>query len=122
MTNLHDLNQNKSILIKGKLIDLSQPKIMGVLNANEDSFFKSSRFDNSQACLKIENLIEDGANIIDIGAVSSRPGSIAVEENIELQRIKDIVDTIYQNKYYEKVDSSHYILCWDTVFNFPWLK
>ena len=81
-------------------------KIMGVLNANEDSFFKNSRFDNSQANLRIEKMIEDGANIIDIGAVSSRPGSIAVEEDVELQRIKDIVDTIYKNKYYEKVDFS----------------
>lgn len=81
-------------------------KIMGVLNANEDSFFRNSRFDNSQANLKIEKMIEDGADIIDIGAVSSRPGSIAVPEDVELQRIKDIVDTIYKNKYYEKVDFS----------------
>jgi len=83
-----------------------QTKIMGVLNANEDSFFKDSRFDNSQACQKIENMIEDGANIIDIGAVSSKPGSVAVDENIELERLKDVVDTIYKNKYYEKVDFS----------------
>jgi dihydropteroate synthase len=81
-------------------------KIMGVLNANEDSFFKNSRFDNSQACSKIEKMIEDGANIIDIGAVSSRPGSIAVKEDIELTRVKDIVDSIYLNKYYEKIDFS----------------
>lgn len=81
-------------------------KIMGVLNANEDSFFKNSRFDNSQASFLIEKMIEDGANIVDIGAVSSRPGSIAVKENVELERIKDIVDTIYKNKYYEKVDFS----------------
>jgi dihydropteroate synthase len=83
-----------------------QTKIMGVLNANEDSFFKDSRFDNSQACQKIENMIEDGANIIDIGAVSSKPGSVAVDENIELERLKDVVDNIYKNKYYEKVDFS----------------
>ncbi|RZV19210.1 dihydropteroate synthase [Aliarcobacter butzleri] len=81
-------------------------KIMGVLNANEDSFFKNSRFDNSEACQKIEKMIENGANIIDIGAVSSRPGSLPVSENIELDRLKDIVQTIYQNKYYEKVDFS----------------
>lgn len=81
-------------------------KIMGVLNANEDSFFKNSRFDNSEACQKIEKMIEDGANIIDIGAVSSRPGSLPVSENIELDRLKDIVQTIYKNKYYEKVDFS----------------
>ena len=81
-------------------------KIMCVLNANEDSFFKNSRFDNKEASLRIEKMIEDGADIIDIGAVSSRPGSIAIEPKIELERLKDIVDTIYANKYYEKVDFS----------------
>jgi dihydropteroate synthase len=81
-------------------------KIMGVLNANEDSFFKNSRFDNSSASIKIEKMIENGANIIDIGAVSSRPGSLAVTEDVELERVKDIVQTIYKNKYYEKVDFS----------------
>ena len=81
-------------------------KIMGVLNANEDSFFKDSRFNCKQAENKIEYMIENGANIIDIGAVSSRPGSIAVDERIELERLKNIVDTIYKEKYFEKVDFS----------------
>lgn len=81
-------------------------KIMGVLNANEDSFNKNSRFNPSQAAQRIEQMIEDGADIIDIGAVSSRPGSLPVSEDIELGRIKDIVNTIYENKYYEKVDFS----------------
>lgn len=81
-------------------------KIMGVLNANEDSFFKNSRFDNSQASFKIEKMIEDGANIIDIGAVSSRPGSLPVSSDEELNRVKDIVQTIYKNRYFEKVDFS----------------
>ncbi|MGA1939124.1 dihydropteroate synthase [Arcobacter sp. YIC-310] len=81
-------------------------KIMGVLNANEDSFFKDSRFNSKQASQKIESMIEDGANIIDIGAVSSRPGSNPVEPKIELERLKDIVDTIYKNKYYDKIDFS----------------
>lgn len=83
-----------------------QTKIMGVLNANEDSFFNGSRFDNKEASVRIEKMIEDGADIIDIGAVSSRPGSKAVDEKIELDRIKNIVDTIYKNKYFEKVEFS----------------
>ena len=83
-----------------------QTKIMGVLNANEDSFFKNSRFNNSEASFKIEKMIEDGAKIIDIGAVSSRPGSLPVSEDIELERIKDIVNNIYNNKYYEKINFS----------------
>ena len=81
-------------------------KIMGVLNANDDSFFQDSRFNSFEASQKIENMIENGANIIDIGAVSSRPGSLPVPEEVELERLKNIVDTIYINKYYEKVDFS----------------
>jgi len=63
-------------------------RIMGVLNANEDSFFSGSRFDDKQASFRIESMIEDGASIIDIGAVSSRPGSKAVSEEVELERVK----------------------------------
>lgn len=81
-------------------------KIMGVLNANEDSFYKSSRFDSKEVHTKIETMIENGANIIDIGAVSSKPGSIAVDEKIELERLRNIVEIIYAEKYYEKVDFS----------------
>ena len=81
-------------------------KIMGVLNANADSFYKDSRFDNTQASIKIEQMIDDGANIIDIGAVSSKPGSTPVSAEVELERIQDIINTIYTNKYYDKVDFS----------------
>ncbi|AXH15046.1 dihydropteroate synthase [Malaciobacter mytili LMG 24559] len=77
-------------------------KIMGVLNANEDSFFKNSRFNEVEAISRIEKLIEDGADIIDIGAVSSRPGSLPVEPEIELSRVKNIADAIYSTKLYEK--------------------
>ncbi|MGB5793755.1 dihydropteroate synthase [Poseidonibacter sp.] len=84
----------------------TKTKIMGVLNANEDSFFKDSRFSQKEASKRIETMIEDGANIIDLGAVSSRPGSIAVDEKTELSRLKDIVDIIYNCKFYEKVDFS----------------
>jgi dihydropteroate synthase len=81
-------------------------KIMGVLNANEDSFFKDSRFNKNEANLRIEKMIDEGAHIIDIGAVSSKPGSIGVDDEVELKRIKSIVDTIYTNRYYDKVDFS----------------
>ena len=80
-----------------------EPKIMGVLNANSDSFYDKSRFDIKFASQMIEKMIEDGADIIDIGAVSSRPGSIGVSESEELERLKDIVSLIYKNRYFEKV-------------------
>jgi len=81
-------------------------QIMGVLNANDDSFYDASRFQVKDAQLKIETMIEEGADIIDIGAVSSRPGSLPVSEEEELQRLKPILDMIYDQRIYEKVQLS----------------
>ncbi|NOQ31066.1 MAG: dihydropteroate synthase [Helicobacteraceae bacterium] len=78
-------------------------KIMGVINANDDSFYSASRFNTESAIVKIEQMIEDGADIIDVGAVSSKPNSVGVSELEELERIKPIVDLIKQKKLYEKV-------------------
>jgi dihydropteroate synthase len=81
-------------------------KIMGIINANEDSFYQNSRFNGQEAVLRIEQLINDGASIIDLGAVSSRPGSIAVPPKEELNRIKPILDAIKKEKLYEKASFS----------------
>lgn len=80
--------------------------LMGVLNANDDSFFSKSRFVAKDACRRIETMIEDGADIIDIGGVSSRPNSEAVSAKEELSRLKDICDTIREHAYYEQVKFS----------------
>ncbi len=77
-------------------------QIMGVLNANDDSFYKSSRFEGKSAVLRVEQMIEEGADIIDIGAVSSRPGSESVDAKEELSRITPIIDAIHKQKLYEK--------------------
>jgi dihydropteroate synthase len=81
-------------------------KIMGIVNANEDSFFKNSRFSGEDAFKKMEQLILNGASIIDLGAVSSRPGSIAVSWQEELERIQPILDLIKKQKLYEKAEFS----------------
>ena len=81
-------------------------KIMGIINANDDSFFQDSRFIGSDAIRKIEQMIEDGAQIIDIGAVSSAPGTKSVTANEELERIKPILQSIKQQKLYEKAQFS----------------
>ncbi len=81
-------------------------KIMGILNANDDSFFSKSRFDVSSATQKIERMIEDGADIIDIGGVSSRPGSKPVTQEEELERIRDIVSLIDKKEYHKFVKFS----------------
>jgi dihydropteroate synthase len=79
-----------------------QVKIMGVLNANDDSFFSKSRFSAKDAVTRIESMITDGADMIDIGGVSSRPGSDTVSADEEFARVKDILDTVKQHNLYEK--------------------
>jgi len=81
-------------------------KIMGIINANSDSFYSGSRFRGEEAIKEIKKQIKDGANIIDIGAVSSRPGSKPVSKEEEINRVKDILQTIKKEKLYEIVDFS----------------
>ncbi len=81
-------------------------EIMGVINANDDSFYEKSRFKDKSAVEKIMQMIEDGADIIDIGGVSSRPGSLPISQDEELHRLKDIIDILYKNKIYENVTLS----------------
>jgi dihydropteroate synthase len=87
-------------------INLKMPQetvIMGIINANDDSFFESSRFKDTKAVGRIYEMIEEGAKIIDIGGVSSRPGSVPVDAKEELERIKPIVDILYKKGVHEHV-------------------
>jgi len=77
-------------------------RIMGVINANDDSFFAQSRFKAQEAIEQIKSMITHGASIIDIGAVSSRPGADEVSTEEELNRIKPLCDIIKSEKLYEK--------------------
>ena len=86
-----------------KLQESKKPQIMGIINANDDSFYSGSRFQGNDAVATMERMIEEGADIIDVGAVSSRPGAAFVDEDEELERIRDIADAIYEQKLYEKV-------------------
>jgi dihydropteroate synthase len=80
--------------------------IMGIVNANEDSFYRSSRFVGEQAIERIETMIDEGAAIIDIGGVSSRPGSLSVSPEEELSRVKSIIDTVYEQRLFDKASFS----------------
>ena len=86
-----------------KIQESKKPQIMGIINANDDSFFSGSRFMGSDAIKTLERMIEEGADIIDIGAVSSRPGAEQVDEDEELERIRPIADAIYEQKLFERV-------------------
>jgi dihydropteroate synthase len=91
----------QKLKVFSKISKPEKVEIMGIINANDDSFFQKSRFKDVSALLKIEQMIEEGASIIDIGGVSSRPGSLHVSADEELSRIKPIVDALYAQKVYE---------------------
>jgi dihydropteroate synthase len=81
-------------------------EIMGIINANDDSFFSKSRFVAEDAIEKIESMINEGASIIDIGAVSSAPNAKSVTEAEELKRFKPIADIIERKELFKKVKFS----------------
>jgi len=81
-------NEIVDIKINNKIIDFSTPKMMGILNLTPDSFYDGGKYINNDSLLKkTENMILAGADIIDIGAVSTRPGADNVTINEELKRI-----------------------------------
>lgn len=81
-----------TINCKGNLIDLSTPKVMGVLNITPDSFFDGGKYKNEEAILRqVEKMLKEGATFIDVGAYSSRPGADHVSEEEELSRIMPVM-------------------------------
>lgn len=73
---------------KGELIDLSRPKVMGILNLTPDSFFDGGKYNNEVAILnRVQEMIAEGADFIDLGAYSSRPNAKNISEEEELNRL-----------------------------------
>lgn len=90
-------NQNMSINCRGKVLDLTSPVVMGIINVNNDSFYSSSRATKIQDIVqKVHTMQQDGAQIIDLGAMSSKPGSqISIPEDeikVLLPIIKVLLD------------------------------
>ena len=87
-----------TINCKGKLIDLSAPKVMGILNITPDSFYDGDKHKNETSILKhVESMLGQGATFIDIGAYSSKPNADFVSEAVELNRILPIIETVLKN-------------------------
>ena len=81
-------NQQLTLNCNGRLIDLSSPKVMGILNLTPDSFYDGGSFNNLNDALKqTESLLSDGASFIDIGAYSSRPNAAHISETEEIKRV-----------------------------------
>jgi dihydropteroate synthase len=84
-----------TINCKGTLVDLSTPKVMGILNITPDSFFDGGKYQDTKAILsQTEKMLQEGATFIDVGAYSSRPGAVHVSEEEELKRIVPVVELI----------------------------
>lgn len=98
---LKELAQKLSLLVSSNTSQ--EPSIMGIINANDDSFFSGSRFENESAVKKIYEMIEEGASIIDIGGVSSAPNARVVSPQEELDRIKPICDLIQERELFKRV-------------------
>lgn len=83
---------------KGKLIDLSTPKVMGILNITPDSFYSGSRLNGTeQALKKAEQMLNEGADILDVGGLSTRPGAEILNPDEELGRVIPVIQTILKH-------------------------
>ena len=95
MNHQSSIINHHSINCRGKLIDLSSPKIMGILNLTPDSFSDGGKFnDEKSALLQAEKMIKEGADFIDIGAQSTRPNAEFLSARQEILRIGNVISLI----------------------------
>ncbi len=86
-----------SINCKGHLIDLTSPKVMGILNLTPDSFYDGGKYKSDKAfLLQTEKMLTEGATFIDVGAYSSRPGAKHISEEEELSRLIPVLNIILE--------------------------
>lgn len=87
-----------TINVRGRLIDLSHPQVMGILNVTPDSFYADSRKQTEEEIAKrAEQILEEGAAMIDVGAFSTRPGAAVVSEEEESARLHLALSVIRRN-------------------------
>ena len=88
------MNHN-TINVRGHLIDLSTPKVMGILNATPDSFYSGSRKQTEREIADRANqIMDEGGTFIDVGAFSTRPGAVEVSEEEETERLKRAITIV----------------------------
>ena len=94
---------NHTLNCKGHLISLEHPLVMGILNVTEDSFYDGGRYfgDEKKYLSCVEQLLNEGADIIDIGVMSTRPNAIELPEEEELKRVKEVISSVV--KHFPKI-------------------
>jgi dihydropteroate synthase len=86
---------NKTWNVGGRIVDLSSPKVMGILNVTPDSFYDGNRYNDIDTALKqTEKMIGDGADMIDVGGYSSRPGADDISADDEAKRVVPVIAAI----------------------------
>lgn len=86
---------NKTLNVCGKLVDLSVPKVMGILNVTPDSFYDGKRYTDEKSALNhVEKMLSEGADFIDVGGYSTRPGAAAISVDEELSRVLPVIKSI----------------------------
>ncbi len=89
------INENFIIRFDSRELDLNSPKVMGILNLTPDSFYDGGEYKSEKDFLsKVETMLIDGADIIDIGAVSTRPGATEVSADEEIKRLLPAIKKI----------------------------
>lgn len=89
------LQLQSTLNCRGKLISLETPLVMGILNITPDSFYAASRYQQIDEVLRqAEKMLSEGASILDIGGMSSRPGAEIIDEKEELQRVLPTIEAI----------------------------
>jgi dihydropteroate synthase len=89
------LKKNKTLNCRGRLVVIERPLVMGILNLTPDSFFDGGEFNEVAAAVsRAEQMLEEGADILDLGAYSSRPGAEHISEEEELQRMIPALEEI----------------------------
>lgn len=92
---MDNILKQHSTNINGKLVSFEQPLVMGILNITKDSFFDGGKYNDYDSAVKrAEELINDGADILDIGACSTRPGAMLVDKKQEIERLVPIVKEV----------------------------
>lgn len=92
------LNPQRTLNCRGRLLAMEKPVIMGILNVTPDSFFDGGRYlSGSTALSRVEQMLSEGAAIIDAGGMSSRPGASIIEEEEEKRRVLPVIEAIVQN-------------------------
>ena len=86
---------NYTINVHGRLMELSEPQVMGILNVTPDSFFAGSRKQTEHEIAERANqIVEQGATMIDVGSYSTRPGASVVTESEEMDRLRFALDIV----------------------------